>query len=132
MFALSTKAVGQHDIDTLVDDVTGDDVRPPGLRFGVAQTTASAATDGRTAMLADMSALAASIATINGTAPLAFAMWGPHAASASLLATSRPSDPGIGSGRGGVECGGGERTIKCLIRSPSAVVRLWSPEIAIN
>ena len=52
----------------LFGNVAGDDVRPPGLRYGIAATTASTAADATTAMVDDIAALAGSVAVVNGTA----------------------------------------------------------------
>ena len=50
----------------LLDDVVGDDVRPAGLRHGIAASTASASTDPGEAMIEDLSGLAATVSVIGG------------------------------------------------------------------
>ena len=50
----------------LFDDAAGDDVRPAGLRYGIAASTASASTDPHEAMVQDLSALAATVSGIGG------------------------------------------------------------------
>jgi hypothetical protein len=50
----------------LFDAVAGDDVRPAGLRYGIAASTASAGTDPSDAMIEDLSALSATVSVIGG------------------------------------------------------------------
>ena len=50
----------------LFDAIAGDDVRPAGLRYGIAARTASATTDSDEAMIEDMVTLAASVSVIGG------------------------------------------------------------------
>jgi hypothetical protein len=50
----------------LFDDVVGDDVRPAGLRYGIAASTASESTDPNEAMIEDLSALAGTVSVIGG------------------------------------------------------------------
>ena len=50
----------------LFDAIAGDDVRPAGLRYGIAASTASASTDPSEAMIEDLSALAAAVSVIGG------------------------------------------------------------------
>jgi hypothetical protein len=54
-------------LDVLMFDANaGDDVRPAGLRYGVAASPAAAAGTAPTAMMADLGALAAAVAPVGG------------------------------------------------------------------
>jgi hypothetical protein len=68
--ALVTDALGRSvglAIDAaLFDDAPGDDVRPAGLRYGIAASAASASTDPDQAMIDDLSALAGAVSVIGG------------------------------------------------------------------
>jgi hypothetical protein len=68
----------------LFDDVGGDDVRPAGLRYGIAASTASASTDPDEAMIEDLSALAGTVAVIGG--PIMFIASPERAVAISLRA----------------------------------------------
>jgi hypothetical protein len=70
----------------LFDDVAGDDVRPPGLRYGIAASTASASPDPGDAMIEDMSTLASAVSVIGG--PISF-ITSPQRAFAVALRTQR-------------------------------------------
>lgn len=54
----------------LFDDAPGDEVRPPGLRNGIAAQVASVLADPLEAMLADIKTLAVAVAPIAGNAPI--------------------------------------------------------------
>jgi hypothetical protein len=68
----------------LFDDVAGDDVRPPGLRYGIAASAASVSADPHEAMIEDLSALAAMVSVIGG--PIMFVTAPGRAATLSLRA----------------------------------------------
>jgi len=61
-----TRSVGLAIDAALFDDVAGDDVRPAGLRYGLAASAASASTDPDQAMIDDLSALAGAVSAIGG------------------------------------------------------------------
>jgi hypothetical protein len=79
----------------LFDDVAGDDVRPAGLRYGIAASTASASTDPGEAMTDDLSALAATVSVIGG--PIMFVTAPERAIAISLRAPRELPFPVLGS-----------------------------------
>jgi hypothetical protein len=79
----------------LFDDVGGDDVRPAGLRYGIAASTASASTDPGEAMIADLSGLAAAVSMIGG--PIMFVTALERAAAISLRVQRELPFPVLGS-----------------------------------
>jgi hypothetical protein len=79
----------------LLDDVAGDDVRPAGLRHGIAASTASVTTDPGEAMIEDLSALAAAVSVIGG--PITFVTAPERAIAISLRAPRELPFPVLGS-----------------------------------
>jgi hypothetical protein len=81
-----TRSVGLAIDAALFDDVAGDDVRPAGLRYGIAASAASASTDPDQAMTDDLSALAGAVSAIGG--PIIFVASPERAVAISLRARS--------------------------------------------
>ncbi|MFY9830968.1 MAG: hypothetical protein WAK69_20700 [Rhodoplanes sp.] len=79
----------------LFDDVASDEVRPAGLRYAIAASAASASTDPDEAMIADLSALAATVSVIGG--PIMFVTAPGRAAVISLRAQRELPFPVLGS-----------------------------------
>ena len=79
----------------LFDALPADDVRPVGLRYGIAASTASASTDPDAAMIEDLSALAATVSVIGG--PIMFVTAPGRAAAVSLRTQRELPFPVLGS-----------------------------------
>ncbi|MGB8529357.1 MAG: hypothetical protein WCD75_21450, partial [Rhodoplanes sp.] len=79
----------------LFDDVASDEVRPAGLRYAIAASAASASTNPDEPMIADLSALAATVSVIGG--PIMFVTAPGRAAVISLRAQRELPFPVLGS-----------------------------------
>ena len=79
----------------LFDAAAGDDVRPAGLRHGIAASTASASTDPDEAMIADLSTLTAKVSVIGG--PIMVVASPQRAIAVSLRARRELPFPVLGS-----------------------------------
>jgi hypothetical protein len=79
-----TRSVGLAIDAALFDDVAGDDIRPAGLRWGIAARAASASIDPDQAMTEDLSALAGAVSAIGG--PIMFITSPERAVAISLRA----------------------------------------------
>lgn len=77
----------------LFDDVAGDTVRPPGLRYGVSALVASTAPNSAAAMRIDVANLVGSVSQVGGNAPILLVA-GPRCAAALRLMLVGPS-PGF-------------------------------------
>ena len=90
-----TRSVGLAIDAALFDDVAGDDVRPAGLRYGIAASTASAITDPDQALTEDLSTLAGMVSAIGG--PITIVASPERAIAISLRAKRELPFPVLGS-----------------------------------